>query len=127
VGLIACLSAGCGSGKFAVEGRVVWPDGKPATELAGYTVEFDCHEARLSATSVVKPDASFDLYTDKPGDGVGPGTYKVALTQPATDGDTPLPPLLILKKYTSPETSGWVEKIDGRKSITLTVERAKRK
>src|SRR5438067_1497363 len=39
---LAALLSGCGSGgPYPVEGRVVWKDGSPATELSGSQVVFD--------------------------------------------------------------------------------------
>lgn len=125
--VLLVLAAGCAGGKYPVEGRVVWSDGTPATELAGYGVEFNAPEAKVSATGVVKPDGSFELGTDKPGDGVLPATYKVSIAPPPRDDDTPAPKPLLPRKYEDSETSGLTETIErGKKVVTLKVERIKR-
>ena len=124
---VALAATGCGSGKYPVEGRVVWLDGTPATELAGYSVEFNSKEAKVSATGVIRADSTFDLGTDRPGDGVVPATYKVAVCPADPEGDVRPKPLLIPRKYTDSETSGLVETV-GRpgKAVTLRLERARR-
>ena len=125
--MVAVAVSGCGSGKYPVEGRVVWTDGTPATELAGYSVEFNSKEAKVSATGVIRSDATFDLGTDRPGDGVVPATYKVAVCRPDPEGDVRPPPLLIPRHFTDSETSGLVETIDrSAKMVTLRLERARR-
>src|SRR5262245_27637772 len=123
---LAVALVGCGSSKYQIEGRVVWTDGKPATELAGYTVDFEALEARVSATGIIKTDATFELSTDRPGDGVIAATYKVAINPPIAEGDVPVARSLLPPNYATPDSSGLVETISGKRVVELKVERRKR-
>jgi hypothetical protein len=81
--LAAGTLIGCGgSGPHPVKGTVVFDDGRPAAELAGYTITFDCPETHKSATGQIKPDGTFYLRTFHSKDGAFPGQYKVILTPP---------------------------------------------
>lgn len=125
---LAVTMVGCGTSKYQIEGRVVWTDGKPATELAGYTVDFEAREARISATGIIKPDATFELSTDRAGDGVIAATYKIAINPPVAEGDVPVARSLLPAHYATPDSSGLTETIDGkRKVVELKVERRKKK
>lgn len=72
--------SGC-SGLYPVEGQLVWPDGKPATDLAGSQVMFESEENQTVSRSVVQPDATFRLTTEKPEDGVPPGKHRVYIVE----------------------------------------------
>src|SRR5438094_9903388 len=73
--------AGCGAGLQPVRGTVKLPDGKPA---AGSQVVFEGgpEGRKVSARGDVQTDGSFELSTNKPGDGVPPGKYKVQVNPP---------------------------------------------
>src|SRR4029078_7599408 len=106
--LLTCL--GCGSGMYPVEGKIVYADGKPATELAGGTVTFDNPEARVSALGQIDKDGAFRLTTTKPNDGAFPGNYRVAISEPPDpDAQEDKPQkkrrTVLLPKYRNPETS----------------------
>lgn len=74
---------GCGPKLYPVEGTVVWTDGKPVTELVGGSVNFEPEDAKgKSATSPIGPEARYQLYTAKPGDGVSAGSYRVTISPP---------------------------------------------
>src|SRR5262245_50245010 len=62
--IFAALVCGCGTGLYPVEGRVVWKDGKPATELMNGRVVFDLPEKKTSALGIIQEDGSFILTTD---------------------------------------------------------------
>jgi len=127
--MLTCL--GCSSGMYSVEGKIVYADGKPASELVGGTVMVDNPEARVSALGQIDKEGAFRLTTTNPNDGALPGTYRVAISERDPDGppedDRPQKKrrALVLPKYRNPETSGLtmvVEKINN--NVTLTIERA---
>jgi hypothetical protein len=74
--------AGCGHGTYPVHGKLVYQDGQPARELAGYTVTFTSEKLGKSSVGVIKDDGTFVLGTDRREDGAVPGEYRVILTQP---------------------------------------------
>lgn len=124
----AVLLAGCGGPKlYPVEGTVAWADGKPARELTGGAVNFEPVGGGTSATGPIDNEGRYRLGTNRPGDGVPPGEYRVTLTPPpAADPDRPPPPVLSpdyqrldttkLKKTVAPQSN----------DITLSLERYKR-
>jgi len=79
--LFIATLAGCGAGLQPVRGTVKLPDGKPA---AGRQVVFEGgpEGRKVSARGDVQTDGSFELSTNKPGDGVPPGKYKVQVNPP---------------------------------------------
>lgn len=121
------LVAGCGgSATVPVAGKVVFQDGSPATELAGYLVNLDSQELQLSANGVVQPDGSFAVGTHDVDDGALPGRYKVALTPPEPPLDGPAPPAVIDPKYSDFNKSGLeVEITPDSPQVTLTVQKLK--
>lgn len=126
--LVVFAVTGCGGGKHQIEGRVVWADGKPATELAGYSIDFESHENKLSASGTIKSDGTFTLGTDRVADGVSTGTYKVAINAPLPGGDEPVKRSLLPDHYSRPDSSGLVETIDGSKrTVELKLERRTKK
>jgi hypothetical protein len=110
--LLALLLAGCGSNLYTVRGKVVFPDGTP---LEGGWVIFEKFEGGKtnSADSPVADDGTFELRTERPGDGVPPGKYMIlvkAQEQTLAEGQRRTP--RIHPKFEKFETSG----------IELTVE-----
>jgi hypothetical protein len=81
-GVCLLALAGC-SGQYSVRGKLVYDEeGKPpVTELAGHTVTFSSENLGISARGEIQPDGTFTLGTDKPGNGVPPGVYKVTIEQ----------------------------------------------
>ena len=75
------LAGGCGPGMHPVEGKVVWQDGSPATELAGGNVIFDQPEKRISARGFIETDGTFRLSTNRPNDGAVAGEHKVSIIE----------------------------------------------
>ncbi len=52
--LAAVALAGCGGRKtYPVKGQVVFKDGTPARELAGYAIMFECAEQKVGANGVI--------------------------------------------------------------------------
>ena len=84
--LMLTVALGCG-GKpqetYPVSGVVQWKDGKPATELAGATVELQVIEGvllRVSPRGEVQADGKFTLRTYEPKDGAPAGKYRAMIT-----------------------------------------------
>ena len=134
VGVVLCVFlCGCGSGgPYPVDGRVVWKDGSPATELAGSQVVFDLPEKQTSARGIVQADGTFRLATTKPNDGALAGTYKVVVIETrkplgGPDSDAIAPGVMDVRFY-DPATSGLRATVKpGTNKVTLTVERARRR
>ena len=128
--LASLVITGCGGGDgpYPVDGKVVFKDGKPATELAGYTVDFELDSGKkFSASGFVNADGSFTVATLKPGDGAMLGNHRVALSPPGPDDERPRPPPAIPDRYRSFQTSGLKAEIKAqRNQILLEVERIKR-
>jgi hypothetical protein len=125
---VLVLVAGCGGkGTYPVEGKVVYPDGTVATDLAGHSVNFESAELKVSATGEVQSDGSFKLGTYENDDGALPGKYRVTVFRPLPVGDEPTPRDMIDPKYKSLDTSGLEVTIEPKvNAVTLTVERVKR-
>src|SRR5688572_27192887 len=104
---LVLLVAGCStSGTYPVQGKVLWSDGTPATELSEFTVSFDSPEHKVGANGVVQADGGFTIGTYENDDGALPGTYRVALTPPEPPLDAPRPRLIIDSKYSDLDKSG---------------------
>jgi hypothetical protein len=74
--VLALLAAGCGGDKHPLRGTVTFDDGTPITR--GLVVfERTGGGPPITARGEIKPDGSYELSTDKPGDGVPAGTYRV--------------------------------------------------
>jgi len=75
----------------------------------------DPNRPRKPAYGAIKPDGSYEVTTVKPGDGVIPGRYKVAVTVMGKYADPSSS--LIPQRYSDPETSGFgVIEIDKSRS-----------
>ena len=79
--LTAILAIGCQSGAetLSVTGTVKNKDGSAIAIEQGGKVLFMPVEAGKGATGSIEPDGTFTMMTEKPGDGVTPGNYKVVL------------------------------------------------
>lgn len=84
--LLLSTFVGCGGkpqATFPVSGVLQWKDGKPASDLAGATVELqviDGVEIRVSPHGEVQSDGTFVLRTYEPKDGAPPGKYRAMVT-----------------------------------------------
>jgi hypothetical protein len=78
--MVMALVAGCGAGDELVQvtGTVKNADGSVIQHESGQVL-FQPTEAGQPASGGVEPDGSFTMMTEKPGDGVKPGHYKVVL------------------------------------------------
>jgi hypothetical protein len=74
--VLLVASAGCGRRMYPVHGTVTLADGQPLTR--GMVI-FESQEdgVPVMARGEIKPDGSYQLSTEKPGDGVPPGKYRV--------------------------------------------------
>jgi hypothetical protein len=118
--------AGCGDTLYPVKGQLVWPDGKPALELAGSQVMFESAEHHSVSRSVVQDDATFRLTTERPGDGVPPGLHHVYIVESRSAGGEgeAAPPARIDKRFGRPESSGLEVTVSSElSSVVLKVER----
>jgi hypothetical protein len=104
------LLVGCSrhSDTLNVTGNVKNADGSPLTFEAG-SVIFQATEGSSHASGSVQPDGSFTMMTKKPGDGVKPGHYKVAIQLWKSYRDS-IP--AVPKKYTDPATSQLEANVD---------------
>jgi hypothetical protein len=131
VALLAAFLVGCGGdGPYPVEGKVVWADGTPATELEGALVVFDLPEKQTNAKGNVRADGTFRLTTKADGDGALAGEYKVVIVEsrPPLGGPdaTMMAPGHMDVKYSDPSTSDLTATVKpGTNVVTLKVERNK--
>jgi hypothetical protein len=131
--MVAVLLGGCGgSGLCPVEGKVLWQDGSPATELAGSQVMFEHAAANTSAQGTIQPDATFRMTTNAPNDGVLAGEHRILIVEvgrrpvEGADGEagTTLEPGKLDPKFADPSASNLTATIKpGTNQVTLTVDR----
>jgi hypothetical protein len=129
------MLSGCGKGDgpFPVEGKVVWEDGQPATELVNAIVIFDLPEKQTSARGNIQADGTFKLTTNKPNDGAFKGDYKVLIIEVGRkSGGGPDPnsiaPGVMDSMYSDPSTSDLLATVQpGINNITLKLKRASEK
>lgn len=114
--LVLVFCFGC-SGGTAVKGTVKFDDGSPLTEGM---VKFVSDKTQ--AVGVVKPDGSYVMYENKPGDGVTPGSYVVTVTA-QTGGGSDGPPVvnLVDPKFSDPNTSGLSCDVKGATTYDIKV------
>jgi prepilin-type N-terminal cleavage/methylation domain-containing protein len=97
----------------------------PATGVAGGSVIFESTDQPLSARGEVMADGTFVLCTYRPGDGVHPGRYRVAISQPLEEGKDGPPSRIFLEKYENPKSSGLEATVEPKPNdFTFTLERA---
>src|SRR4051812_46698711 len=108
--LCLTFNGGCSSsGLYSVTGKVTDQTGQPIEGLTGSEVSFEGGSS--SSVGEIKPDGSFTLYTNKPGDGVPPGDYKVYFPRRRIDSEREAPQS-IEAKFEKPETSGFEVKVE---------------
>jgi hypothetical protein len=110
---LALPLAGCGPRFYPVRGTVTLEDGTP---LDQGLVVFERVEGGppVTARGNVGPDGRFELSTEKPGDGVPPGRYRV-LVNPLDPSDLPdeQKKLPFDNRYMRFETSGLEYEVPG--------------
>jgi hypothetical protein len=96
---------GCGPSMYPVRGKVILNDGTPVT--TGMVIFESKGEKPIVARGDIKPDGSYELSTNKPGDGVPPGKYRVHVTPPVhVNVEESAPKPVFDERYTKFETSG---------------------
>ena len=88
LGLTVVLLTGCrseGTRPYPVRGTVVLENGQPATDLAGGLITFTSSATKTSSSGEIGPDGTFELSTQRQGDGALPGTYEVAVSPPTRE------------------------------------------
>lgn len=125
--------SGCGdsAGPYPVQGKVVFENGQPAKELAGYGIMFESAEEingrKVSGSGVVDAEGNFTVGTLKADDGAMVGRYYVAITPPIPEGDAPPPKQIIQTRYSRFETSGLEVVIEAKTNLPeLRVQRVSR-
>ena len=128
-------TVGCGGVKtYPVEGKVIWPDGTPAKELATGMVQFDLitdkPKEQVSPHGEIQGDGSYRLSTFKLGDGVPAGKYRVAVVPHSWTegelGEKPRPPAVLDARFQLFESAKIeVEVKPQRNDIPIKVERIK--
>ena len=126
--LIVLVLAGCGGGMYPVRGTVTLEDG---TALTRGLVVFErvAGGQPITARGDVQSDGSYQLSTNKPGDGVPPGRYKV-LVNPLDLSDVPdeQKKLPFDVKYTRFATSGLEFEVkSGSNECPIKLDRPKKK
>jgi hypothetical protein len=128
VAALALGLCGCGGGKYPVHGTVSLNDGTP---LAKGLVVFERTEGGppITARGTVAPDGQFALSTEKPGDGVPPGKYRV-LVNPLELSDVPdeQKDLPFDVKYTRFATSGLQFEVkSGANDFPIRLDKSKKR
>jgi hypothetical protein len=116
--------AGCAEPRYPARGTVALDDG---TRVIKGVVVFERLEggSAVTARGEIKPDGGFELTTDKPGDGVPAGRYRV-LINPLDLSDVPdeEKPLPYDAKYLKFQTSGLTAEVKaGPNEVPLKLAR----
>jgi hypothetical protein len=126
--VVTLTAAGCSGGKYPVRGTVTLDDGTP---VAKGLVVFERTEGGkpITARGEIKPDGSYELSTDKPGDGVPTGKYRVLVNaldlSDVPDEQKKLP---FEFKYQRFETSGLEFEVkDGPNEYPIKLNRPKKR
>ncbi len=122
---LACVQ-GCATKKYPVTGRVLFKDGTPLPGGLIVTSPVD-PASQVSARGVIDMDGTFELNTDRPGDGSLVGKFRVVimpLTKRKNEDDPKKEKLPIDPRYLHYETSGLEIEIKPEKNdLTIYVER----
>ena len=108
-----------------VAGKVVYPDGvipKAALRVVRFQpAPTTTAEIRKAASAQIQDDGSFEMWTQKPGDGVYYGAYTVTFL---VMNESPKPQHFVADKYRSPITTPYTVTVDGDKpDLTFEVQR----
>ncbi|MDR2756512.1 MAG: carboxypeptidase-like regulatory domain-containing protein [Planctomycetaceae bacterium] len=108
---------GCGANHLKVKGTVKFDDGTPLTS-GGVTFT----NLPYQASGVIKSNGSYELYEQKLGDGVRPGTYQVTVSATTGGGSDGIPFVyLVDPKFENPSTSGLTCEVKGNTVFNITV------
>ncbi len=126
---VLLTALGCNSGPTVhpVKGQVINKGKGPATDLAGYSVQFQSTtDPAEMPGGPIDADGTFLIYTRVGGEvipGAKEGSYLACFLPPAVEGGAP-PPLVIPKRYTSLETSKLQYSVKpGENELTIEIER----
>jgi hypothetical protein len=111
-------AAGCNtSGLYPVSGTVVDASGNPIPGLdtSNYVMFAQVPEGTSSSMGEIQADGSFQLFTNKPGDGVPPGDYYVYLPRKYKDPEKAMPQV-IAGKFESIDQSGWTKTVEKKRN-----------
>ncbi len=123
--IITLAMSGCGKAQ-PVHGKIVYPDGSPAKELAGHLIMFQSVEHKVSASGVIGPEGTFTVGTETETDGAMLGKQRIAIAPPAREIMKPQIKQVIPDWYGSFETSKLeIEIKSGTNTPTITVEKLK--
>jgi hypothetical protein len=118
--------AGCGGRRlYPVRGKVVYQDQTP---LTGGLVVFEPVDptVKVSTCGPIRADGTYELGTEKAGDGAPEGKYRVLVEpprQPNRDARKPPPPL-IHPRFRKFETSGLeYTVVPGKNEFNIVVEK----
>jgi hypothetical protein len=119
-------SLGCRSGDYySVSGRILDPMGNPIDGLEDSQVVFSLENGLTSSVGEVQSDGSFEMFTDRPGDGVPPGEYHVLIARKYLDPERAAPQV-IDSKYENFDTSGLRATVEPKDNVLeFKVERVK--
>jgi len=117
-------TAGCSGGRHPVTGKVVFDDGSPLEE-GSVAMEMREGNKPIMARGTIEHDGTFQMGTEKPGDGAKPGKYRVLVVpQTLTEREAATMPPVIDKKFERFETSGLEFEVkEGKNELKLTVTR----
>jgi hypothetical protein len=103
--LLLLAATGCGARHYPVHGTVTLEDGTPVT--AG-TVAFEPKDSdsSFSARGELDSQGRFEIGTNRPGDGIPAGTYRVMVAPPPQNPDGPPVKPQFDTRFARFETSG---------------------
>jgi hypothetical protein len=111
------LGSGCGrSGNYPVRGRVVDQQGQAIPGLEGSQNVFTQVDGLTSRVGEIGADGSFDMFTERPGDGVPLGKYQVHIPRRYLDPEHAAPQA-IQAKFEKPDTSGLEATVEAKTNV----------
>src|SRR5262245_63721747 len=124
---LLALTAGCGSSRYPVTGRVTYEDGTPV-EAGTVIGEAMVNGKAVGVQGNIEKDGTFSWGTDRAGDGALAGQYRV-IVMPVALGDSELAEgkqPAVDGKYTRYDTSGITFEVKpGKNELNITVSRPK--
>lgn len=115
VSLLSIVGCGSSSGLVSVKGKITY-NGKP---VSSGTVSFVSDDS-ATAYGNLTADGSYELMTEKPGDGAKPGKYKVIVVAMQDQAGllpeqrSPLPAPTVPMKYTSLATTDLTAQVENK-------------
>jgi hypothetical protein len=103
-------------GNYPVRGRVVDQQGQAIAGLEGSQIIFTQVDGLTSCVGEIGADGSFEMFTERPGDGVPPGKYQVHIPRRYLDPEHPAPQA-VQGKYEKPDTSGLEATVEAKTNV----------